>query len=129
MTPAAVASLPPAFADLEPFVERWALASTNARERTRQTSSFPDIEAFYDAMRPRLEAVFEHLDSFDVSAMPADAERLLLLSFGYVEAAIAVEIFKAPGIAGVDYPHGFSIRQELYEPASDPRKAPAAILQ
>lgn len=109
------ASLPQEFADLEPYAAGWAQASSDARHHQRQTSSMEDIKAFYDAFQPRLEAAFAYLDRFDVHALPAPAQTLLNLSFGYIEAALAVEIFKAPGVPGIPYPQGFfSITRELH---------------
>lgn len=114
MTGTGMTSLPREFANLETFAELWALPSSDARHHRRQTSSMDDIRAFYDAFQPRLEDAFAYLDQFDVHALPPSARRLLDLSFGYIEAALAVEIFKVPGVPGVPYPQGFfSITREL----------------
>lgn len=113
MTASNSMSLPPEFSDLEAYAARWALPTTDARERQRQTAAMSEITAFYTAMQPRLPAIFDYLDRFDVAALPATAETLLNLAFGFIEAALAVEIFKQPGITGMPYPHGFSITREL----------------
>lgn len=74
-----------------------------------------EIKEFYDALQPRLEAIFEYLDQFDVHSLPAPAQNLLYLSFGFIEASLAMEIFKVPGVPGVPYPRGFfSITRELH---------------
>ena len=87
--------LPEAFADLEPFAA-WALATEAERTRMRQTRELPELEAFYNAMLGRLEAVLEALNRYPLDAMPADAERLLWMTLSLAEVGPAVELFGAP---------------------------------
>ena len=111
----ASAALPPEFSDLERYVPSWGQASSDARHHHRQTSSMDEIKAFYEALQPRLEAIFKYLDQFDVRSLPPPAQNLLYLSFGFIEASLAVEIFKVPGVPGVPYPRGFfSVTRELH---------------
>lgn len=105
--------LPAEFVDLQPFAARWGQRSTDARHHQRQNSSLDEIKEFYEAMQPRLAAVFDYLDQFEPATMPPSAQHLLNLSFGFIEASLAVEIFKSPGIAKTSYPHGFTVLQEL----------------
>ena len=90
--------LPAAFADLEPFIA-WSLATESERQRKRMSSSMAEIQAFYDAILPRMDAVIAYLDQFSLNAMPADAQRLLHLTFSLAEIASAVELFKQPSVA------------------------------
>jgi hypothetical protein len=60
--------LPDPFTDLEPFVDAWVLATETERNQKRLTSSMTEIQAFYDAMLPRMEAVLYHLDSYNLTA-------------------------------------------------------------
>jgi hypothetical protein len=105
--------LPANFSHLERFVDGWGDETADARERKRRVSAMEEIAEFHAAMLPWLERVFTHLDAFDVRALPPPEARLLRLTFGYVEAALAVEIFEAPGVPGTIWPHGFSITREL----------------
>lgn len=106
--------LPPEFSALERHVSGWGQASSNARHHHRQTSSMTEIREFYDDLQPRLEAIFSYLDQFDVRSLPEPAKHLVYLSFGFIEAALAVEVFNTPGVPGVPYPRGFfSITREL----------------
>ena len=92
-----VRKLPSAFDDLEPFVS-WALAKEQERTSKRLASRMEDIQAFYDCMSPRLEAVMEYLNQFPVDNMPLDAERLFLMSLSLMEVANAVEMSHNPAV-------------------------------
>lgn len=89
--------LPEPFRDLEPFAE-WALATETERNRKRLASTMAEIQEFYNAILPRMEAVVAYLNQFPLDAMPADAQRLLHLTFSLAEVSTAVELFKQPGV-------------------------------
>lgn len=89
-------TLPPAFVALEPFVAGWAHATNAARLEKRMTSSMAEIEAFYAAMLPLLEPALQHLDRFQLGALPASEDTLYRLVLAAGEAAVAVEIYRAP---------------------------------
>ncbi len=93
----AEAALPPGYEDLAPFLESWALPSTAARAAKRSTSSMAEIQAFYDALAPRLEAALSHLDSIPYDdAMPPAARNLLALCLSLAEVTTAVEWYGQP---------------------------------
>ncbi|MGH7966501.1 MAG: hypothetical protein ACRERD_32525 [Candidatus Binatia bacterium] len=99
--------LPEAFADLEGFANGWALATETERSRKRQTSAMTEIQAFYDALLPRMDAIFAYLNQFPLEAMPGDAQRLLHLTLSLAEVAPAVELFKQPSVVdGYDIARG-----------------------
>ena len=58
-------TLPPEFADLEPFAD-WCLATEAERYAKRLASSMDEMQTFYDAAFPRLEAVLAYLDELDL---------------------------------------------------------------
>ncbi|MGE3848883.1 MAG: hypothetical protein AB7I01_18545 [Gammaproteobacteria bacterium] len=89
-------ALPPAFAALEPFVAGWAHATNAARLEKRMTSSMAEIEAFYQAILPLLETALQHLDGFALGELPAAEDTLYRLVLAAGEAAVAVEIYRAP---------------------------------
>ncbi|CDO35237.1 hypothetical protein [Novosphingobium sp. KN65.2] len=111
-------ALPPEFSDLQPFAAEWAQPSTDALHHQRQTLSMEDIGAFYDAVRPRIDAIFALLDSYDLDSMPEAPRNLLWLTFGFIEASIAVELFNAPRISRLPYPHGFTVLKEIIPTAT-----------
>jgi hypothetical protein len=59
-----------------------------------------EINAFYNAMLPRLEKTLAYLDQFSLQEMPQDAQRLMFLSLSLAEVSIAVELFHEPKVTG-----------------------------
>ncbi len=88
-----MAALPPAFADLEPFVADWALGTEDQRSARRWACGPDDFQAFYDAMRPRMDEVLAHLDQYALDDMPADARDLFRLGLAFAEMAHHVELY------------------------------------
>ncbi len=86
-------SLPPEFADLEPFAG-WCLATEAERFGKRLKSSMDEMQAFYDAAFPRLDDMLGYLDKFDLNALPEDAGRLLTLSYSLVNVSFPVEVWR-----------------------------------
>ena len=64
--------LPAAFADLEPYAQ-WSLPTESERFAMRLSSSMDELQAFYDAALPRLDAAVAYLDEFPLDALPDDA--------------------------------------------------------
>jgi hypothetical protein len=58
-----------------------------------------EIQTFYDAILPRMDAIISYLDQFPLNAVPTDAQCLLHLTFSLAEIAPAVEQFKQPSVA------------------------------
>ena len=90
--------LPSEFADLEPFAERWCLATERERYALRLASSMQEMKGFYAAMFPRVEAALDHCDRFPLDAMPDDAARLLQLVHSFVMVSFPVEVWGRPAI-------------------------------
>jgi hypothetical protein len=86
-------TLPLAFADLEPFAE-WALETEAERYAKRLASTMDEMQAFYDAAFPRLEAATAHLDGLPLDALPEDATRLLWLCYSLVNVSFPVEVWR-----------------------------------
>lgn len=100
------ASLPPAFADLEPFAHLWiGLETMESRYRARQDMPFDALKQFYDVAAPRLADIMAHLDSFGAQTLPSAQARLYRVALGLVEAAQAVEFFGAARLPGAPCPH------------------------
>jgi hypothetical protein len=85
--------LPEPFADLEPFAD-WCLEFERERYAKRLASSMDELQAFYDAAFPRLEAAMAHLDQFDLDELPEDAKHLLWLCYSLVNASFPVEVWR-----------------------------------
>jgi hypothetical protein len=85
-------SLPAEFQDLEPFAD-WCLGSEAERYAKRLSSSMDEMQAFYDAAFPRLEAALAYLDALELNALPDDAGRLLLLCYSLINVSFPVEVW------------------------------------
>jgi hypothetical protein len=92
-----VSVFPSEFADLEPFAD-WSLRTENERYAKRLSSSMDELQAFYDAAFPRLEAAMAYLDGLEYSSLPEDATRLLWLCYSLVNASFPVEVWRQPRV-------------------------------
>jgi hypothetical protein len=90
-------TLPSEFADLEPFRD-WCLAAEKDRYSKRLASSMDDLQAFYDAAFPRLEAAMEHLDRYPLDELPEEAANLLWLCYSLVNVSFPVEVWRQPRV-------------------------------
>jgi hypothetical protein len=88
------AKLPEQFAELEPFVDEWALATETERYDKRCTSPMGEIQRFYDAIFPRSAEVLDYLDKYALDDLPDDVLNLLRLTYSLVCISIAVEAWR-----------------------------------
>ncbi len=93
-----MATLPAEYAELEPFAD-WAIPTEKARYARRLASSMEELQAFYDAALPKLDAGMAYLAQFDdLGAMPEDATRLLWLFCSLVTVSFPVEVWRQPKV-------------------------------
>jgi hypothetical protein len=92
------ALLPSQFAGLEPFAQRWCLATERERFAQRMSTSMEDMQTFYDAFYPRAEEAIVYCDQFPLVDMPEDAERLLQLLYSLVMVSFPVEAWRQPHV-------------------------------
>jgi hypothetical protein len=90
-------TLPADFADLEPFSD-WCLEFERERYARRLGSSMAEMQAFYDAAFPRLEAAMEYLDQYPLDALPEDASHLLWLCYSLVNVSFPIEVWRQPRV-------------------------------
>ena len=91
-------SLPEEFADLEPYVEKWALGTEAERNATRLATDIEDIRAFYTAIQARIDDILTLLADQDPASLPETTRPLFQLTLSYCEVAPAVELFRQPGV-------------------------------
>ena len=89
--------LPAQFPDLEPFAG-WALSDEVSRGRKRSSSAMQEIQAFYDAMLPRMEDVLGYLNAHPLNELPREAERLMNMVLSLAEIGPAVEFYGEPSV-------------------------------
>ena len=92
-----MATLPAEFADLEPFAD-WALPSESDRYAKRLASSMDELQAFYDAAFPRLEASADYLKSVALDGISDEDRNLLWLFCSLVTVSFPVEVWRQPRV-------------------------------
>ncbi len=105
------ATLPDGFADLAPFRD-WVLETWRERYEKRLASTMDEMQAFYDAMMPRLDEIIEYCDSFDIDDLPDDVRHLMQLCFALGEVSFPVEAWRQPRVPD----SGAADLQMVYEP-------------
>src|SRR5262245_9936305 len=93
-----MAMLPSAFADLEPFAQKWCLATETERYSTRLSSTMAEMQAFYDAITPRAEAAIAYCDGFPIDALPEEVQNLMHLVYSMIMVSFPVEAWSQPRI-------------------------------
>ena len=92
-----MSTLPASFSDLEPFAD-WSLETEAERYAKRLTSTMDEMQAFYDAAFPRLEAAMAHLDALELNDLPDDAGQLLLLCYSLINVSFPIEVWRQPRV-------------------------------
>jgi hypothetical protein len=86
-------SLPSAFAELEPFAEKWCLATEAERWNMRMATSMLVMGEFYETFSPRLDEAIDYCDKFPLDDVPDDALNLLHLIYSMIMVSMAIEVF------------------------------------
>lgn len=103
-------TLPAGFENLGAFAAVWGKLDTQEqRYLQRQHSTMAELKTFYDATAPRLNEIFDHLDTFPMDALPAPEALLYRTALGLTEAAMAVEVFGQPCVPYAPFPHKMAI--------------------
>lgn len=85
--------LPAGFSQLEPFTDRWAVATMAGRLRLRIESSAEERRQFYEAILPAAEQALEYLGQFSLDELPPEASRLLQLMLSLAEISLTQEVY------------------------------------
>jgi hypothetical protein len=86
-------TLPADFADLEAHAD-WVLATEEERYAKRLASSMDELQAFYDAAFPRLEAGASHLQEVAIEGISDEDQNLLWLFASLVNVSFPVEVWR-----------------------------------
>jgi hypothetical protein len=103
--------LPPRFAALERFVAKWDKPGTAERYAARLASTMHELQEFHDALLPRIAEIRAYLDSKSFAEYSPADRCLGRLTFAWVSAAEAVEVFKQPRVP--DSKGYWDVRTEL----------------
>lgn len=104
--------LPPDFDDLSPFIGEWGDIDTqDERYLRRQSLPMERLAAYYEAMKPRLPAVFQHLEAFPFGQpLPAPQALLFRVVMAMAEVAQAIEVFDQPRVPHAPLGHSVPVK-------------------
>ncbi len=86
--------LPAGFEALEPFVDRWALASGTERAEMRGAASPDDRAAFYEVASDLVNQALQHLDSRPLAEHDDSEKRLMQMMLSLTHVSVAEEVHK-----------------------------------
>jgi hypothetical protein len=90
--------LPTEFSSLEPFANRWCLATESERYAERLGSSMEDLQALYDAAMSCGEEAIAYCDQFPLDEMPEDVINLMRLLYSFIVVSFAIECWSQPRV-------------------------------
>ncbi|MFM8304792.1 MAG: hypothetical protein ACKOA9_10930 [Actinomycetota bacterium] len=105
-------TFPAGFEDLAPWSE-WVLHGERARYDKRIGCTMAELQAFYDAVFPRLEAACEYLEGYALEDLPQEGINLLWLMCSLVTVSFPVECWRQPRVPDA----GASSIDAVFEPA------------
>ena len=86
-------------AELNPYLSRWALTTQSERELQRRGSNGAEMQAFYDAITPRMEGIIALLNTLPLEELTDNARLLMNLTLSLAEIAPHVEFYQGePGV-------------------------------
>ena len=106
--------LPAGFEALQPFVSKWAGATSLQRMTTRAEADYAEIKDFYDAMVEKAEDAIALINQYPLKAMPEDVENLAKLTLALCQAAVAVEFHGQPRAPGTPYPNSIKLTKGMF---------------
>lgn len=84
--------LPDGFADLEPLVPDWAVATKAGRLKKRIDSTAEERQRFYDTTLPRMRDIIALVDQGSLEGMSVEVARLMQLALMMVEISMTIEL-------------------------------------
>lgn len=118
-------TLPSQFADLQIYVDRWAVDSVDERIALRGTTPMADIRQFYDAAIVRASEMLDYLDPMPLHELEGPDACVMKLLLGLAQASIAVEIQGQPLPPKTTHPLGVHLVSGV-TPFGDPVSGAAA---
>ena len=105
-------TFPAEFADLEPF-SAWVFDTWRERYEYRLNSNMVEMQAFYDAMMPRLADLLEYCNRYELDALPADVRNLVLLALAFGEVSFTVDAWHQPRVPDTGSADMMMVREPL----------------
>ena len=89
--------LPVEFADLEPYLA-WDLPTEPERYARRLSSTMDEMQAFYDAAFPRMQAVLDFCGDTPIEELSDEQRSLVHLMQSVIMVSFPVEVWKQPRV-------------------------------
>jgi hypothetical protein len=96
-TPTTAGELPAEFADLAPF-SAWILDRQLERYTKRLASTMEEMQAFYNAVFPRVAAIVEYCNGFPIDDLPEPVHNLMRMMYSFIEVSFPVEVWRQPRV-------------------------------
>ncbi|MFJ1258282.1 hypothetical protein [Cupriavidus sp. CuC1] len=90
-------ALPESFAHLTP-IAHWSLPTETARNVRRHRATMEEIQSFADIMLRELDSILAYLGTFELHALPSEAQALMNLVLSLAEVAPAIEFYKQQAV-------------------------------
>ena len=94
----------PDFDDLQKWIELWGLPHAHDRLARRVDSELSDLQAFHEAVSPRLETIIDYLNQFPVDGIPAADQPLAWMALAICEVDDALHTWKANNLDFISDP-------------------------
>ena len=105
----------PDFSDLDAVVNEWGLESAAERLNKRMTSSVDELQAFYDAIGPRLEEIIEFLNGFPLTKIPDQYQKLSYMALAVLEVDDPLNYWKRPTLDHASDPRTWRTKESFYD--------------
>ncbi len=105
----------PDFSDLQPWIDAWGREDAHDRLRVRSARTLAEQRAFHAALVPRLEAIIEFLNRFDLEAIPEAHRPLAWTALAVCEVDDAVNVWKAPVLEHASDPCAWRVKTSPYD--------------
>ena len=103
------------FSDLCEFISQWGLPTAHERLAKRMEASMDEIERFYQAIVPQLEAIIEFLNQFPVDRIPREHLPLAYTALAVCEIDDPVHVWKAPALELSADMRAWRVKENYYD--------------
>lgn len=92
------------FSELQPYIERWGLLTAAERLQLRVDTDLDELQDFYNAVSPHLEAVIEYLNQYPIDEIPESDKALAYMVLALCEVDDAIHMWKATNLEYISDP-------------------------
>ena len=105
----------PDFSDLSGFIGTWGLETAPERLNNRSTANLSEMQAFYDAVTPRLEEIIEFLNQFPVNEIPEEFRPIANMALAVCEVDDAINLWKLSELEYISDPYSWRTKSSYYD--------------